>query len=261
MNKLNSQNFSDFLKVALAAASEAADISRSYFNGNFKISIKSDMTPVTQADIDCEKAIRKIIKESFPDHGFYGEEMGKDNAEAEYLWLIDPIDGTKGFVRKYPFFSTQIALMHKKELILGVSSGTMMNELAWAEKGKGAWLNGERLKISDINDPEKAAVSTGNLKTMAQDKRWLALGKIVQKADRIRGYGDFYHYHLLASGKIEAVIESDVNILDIAALSVIVREAGGIFTDLNGCIPNLGTTSVLAANPTLHAKYLKDLSG
>ena len=196
MNKLNTQNFSDFLKVALAAASEAANISRSYFNGNFKISIKSDMTPVTQADIDCEKAIRKIIKESFPDHGFYGEEMGKDNAEAEYLWLIDPIDGTKGFVRKYPFFSTQIALMHNKELILGVSSGSMMNELAWAEKGKGAWLNGERLKISDINDPEKAAVSTGNLKTMAQDKRWLALGKIVQKADRIRGYGDFYHLHL-----------------------------------------------------------------
>ena len=260
MNKLNTQNFSDHLKVALAAASEAADISRSYFNGNFKISIKPDMTPVTQADIECEKAIRKIINESFPDHGFYGEEMGKDNAEAEYLWLIDPIDGTKGFVRKYPFFSTQIALMRNKELILGVSSGTMMNELAWAEKGKGAWLNGDRLKISDIDDPEKAAVSTGNLKTMTQDKRWLALGKIVQKADRIRGYGDFYHYHLLASGKIEAVIESDVNILDIAALSVIVREAGGIFTDLNGDIPDLDTTSVLAANSSLHAKYLNDLS-
>ena len=260
MNKLNTQNFSDHLKVALAAASEAADISRSYFNGNFKISIKPDMTPVTQADIECEKAIRKIINESFPDHGFYGEEMGKDNAEAEYLWLIDPIDGTKGFVRKYPFFSTQIALMRNKELILGVSSGTMMNELAWAEKGKGAWLNGDRLKISDIDDPEKAAVSTGNLKTMTQDKRWLALGKIVQKADRIRGYGDFYHYHLLASGKIEAVIESDVNILDIAALSVIVREAGGIFIDLNGDIPDLDTTSVLAANSSLHAKYLNDLS-
>ncbi len=260
MNKLNTQNFSDHLKVALAAASEAADISRSYFNGNFKISIKPDMTPVTQADIECEKAIRKIINESFPDHGFYGEEMGKDNAEAEYLWLIDPIDGTKGFVRKYPFFSTQIALMRNKELILGVSSGTMMNELAWAEKGKGAWLNGDRMKISDIDDPEKAAVSTGNLKTMTQDKRWLALGKIVQKADRIRGYGDFYHYHLLASGKIEAVIESDVNILDIAALSVIVREAGGIFTDLNGDIPDLDTTSVLAANSSLHAKYLNDLS-
>ena len=260
MKKLNTQNFSDHLKVALAAASKAAKISRSYFNGNFKISIKPDMTPVTQADIECEKAIRKIINESFPDHGFYGEEMGKDNAEAEYLWLIDPIDGTKGFVRKYPFFSTQIALMRNKELILGVSNGTMMNELAWAEKAKGAWLNGERLKISDIDDPEKAAVSTGNLKTMAQDKRWSALGRIVQKADRIRGYGDFYHYHLLASGKIEAVIESDVNILDIAALSVIVREAGGIFTDLNGDIPDLDTTSVLAANSSLHAKYLNDLS-
>lgn len=260
MNITNIKNPSEHLKVALNAAKKAADISSSYFKGNFTVTVKADKTPVTQADIECEEVIRDLILKAFPEHGFYGEETGQDNIDAEYLWLIDPIDGTKGFVRQYPFFSTQIALMHNKELILGVSSGTMMNELAWAEKGKGAWLNGERLQISDIDDPEKAAVSTGNLKTMAKNKRWLALGKIVQKADRIRGYGDFYHYHLLASGKIEAVIESDVNILDIAALSVIVREAGGIFTDLNGDIPDLDTTSVLAANSSLHSKYLSELS-
>ena len=257
----NAENASDYLKVALAAADKAAEISRSYYAGNFTVTTKADMTPVTQADVECEQAIREIVLSAFPEHGFYGEETGQTQADAEFLWLVDPIDGTKGFVRQYPFFSTQIALMHHGELILGVSSGTMMDELAWAEKGQGAWLNGQQLKVSDVYDPDRAAVSTGNLKSLAESDGWSALGDIVKRADRIRGYGDFYHYHLLAAGKIEAVIESDVNILDIAALSVIVTEAGGVFTNLNGEKPNLEIRSVLAANPSLHEKYLSQLKG
>lgn len=249
------------LRVALEAAKEAARISRSYYAGNFTVTTKADMTPVTQADVECEQAIRKTILEHFPEHGFYGEETGRIREDADYLWLVDPIDGTKGFVRQYPFFSTQIALMHKGEIIVGVSSGTMMDELAWAEKGRGAWLNGKRLVVSEIDDPTQAAVSVGNLKSLAASDGWSSLGKIVEHADRIRGYGDFYHYHLLAAGKIEAVIESDVNILDIAALSIIVTEAGGLFTDLNGRQPTLDICSVLAANPSLHAEYLQSLRG
>ncbi|MCH8302066.1 MAG: inositol-phosphate phosphatase, partial [Proteobacteria bacterium] len=160
-----------------------------------------------------------------------------------------------------PFFSTQIALMRDGELVLGVSCGTMFDELAWAEVGCGAWLNGERLRVSDIDDPERAAISTGNLKSLAMSDGWPRFGELVAKAYRIRGYGDFYHYHLLAAGKIEAVIESDVNILDIAALAVIVEEAGGRFTDLNGAQPGLNTRSVLAANPGLHKQYLEHLKG
>jgi histidinol-phosphatase len=259
VESFNAENASDYLKVALAAADKAAAISRSYFRGNFTVTIKADMTPVTQADIECEQAIREIILSAFPEHGFYGEETGQTKADAECLWLVDPIDGTKGFVRQYPFFSTQIALMHNGELILGVSSGTMMDELAWAEKGQGAWMNGKRLTVSDIYDPDRAAVSTGNLKSLAKSDGWSALGEIVKCADRIRGYGDFYHYHLLAAGKIEAVIESDVNILDVAALSVIVTEAGGVFTNLNGDKPDLDIRSVLAANSSLHEKYLSRL--
>lgn len=249
------------LAVALAAAQRAADISRHYYAGNFSVTTKSDKTPVTQADVECEEAIRETILGRYPEHGFFGEETGQSQPDADYLWLVDPIDGTKGFVREYPFFSTQIALMHHGELVLGVSSGTMMSELAWAEQGKGAWLNGERIRVSQISDPCSAAVSTGNLKSLAKSPGWQRLGDIVARADRIRGYGDFYHYHLLASGKIEAVIESDVNILDIAALAVIVTEAGGVFTDLDGNKPGLKTRSVLAANPTLHASYLQSLQG
>ncbi len=261
METFDQSQVSPFLAIALEAAKSAADISRGYYQGNFTVTTKTDRTPVTQADVECEQAIRSRILARFPGHGFYGEETGITNGQADYLWLVDPIDGTKGFVRGYPFFSTQIALMHEHEIIVGVSSGTMMDELAWAEKGKGAWINGERLGVSDIDDPDKAAVSTGNLKSLAATGGWERLGDVVARADRIRGYGDFYHYHLLASGKIEAVIESDVNILDVAALSIIVSEAGGVFTDLNGDLPGLGTRSVLASNPALHAGYLEQLRG
>ncbi len=261
MNAFEDNKASIELRTALDAARAAAEISREYYAGNFTVTTKEDLTPVTQADVECEEKIREIILEQFPEHGFFGEETGRTRDDAESLWLVDPIDGTKGFVRQYPFFSTQIALMRGGEIVLGVSSGTMMDELAWAEKGQGAWLNGERLAVSGIDDIDRAAVSTGNLKSLALSDGWAQLGNIVSHADRIRGYGDFYHYHLLAAGKIEAVVESDVNILDIAALSVIVEEAGGVFTDLNGANVDLETRSVLAANPALHAIYLKLLSG
>lgn len=261
MTRFAPKNASPRLDVALRAARRAAEISRNYYAGNFTVTTKADRTPVTQADVECEEAIRDIILGEFADDGFYGEETGQTQADAEYLWLVDPIDGTKGFVRQYPFFSTQIALMHSGAIVLGVSSGTMMNELAWAEAGRGAWLNGERVTVSGESDPDRAAVSTGNLKSLARSPGWQRLGDVVARADRIRGYGDFYHYHLLAGGKIDAVIESDVNILDIAALSIIVTEAGGVFTDLNGRPAGLETRSVLAANPALHGRYLELLKG
>ena len=261
LNSFDKNNASPFLTTAVDAATRAAEISRKYYKGNFSVQTKADMTPVTQADVECEEAIRATILARFPEHGFCGEETGETQSDADYVWLVDPIDGTKGFVRQYPFFSTQIALLYDGEVVLGVSSGTMMDELAWAEKGKGAWLNGQRLQVSDISSPDRAAVSTGNLKSLAESDGWQRLADIVARADRIRGYGDFYHYHLLAAGKIEAVIESDVNVLDVAALSIIVAEAGGVFTDLNGNPLSLDIRSVLAATPELHATYLDRLRG
>ncbi len=249
------------LRTALRAADAAAEISRAYYAGNFTVKTKADMTPVTQADVECEEKIRGILLSEFPDHGFYGEETGESQVDAEFLWLVDPIDGTKAFIRQYPFFSTQIALMRRGELILGVSNGAMLDELAWAERGKGAWMNGQMMQVSDIDALDRASLSICNLKTLAGTDGWKSLGEVVASVDRIRGYGDFYQYHLLAAGKIDAVVESDVNILDIAALSVIVTEAGGVFTDMNGKAPGLETKSVLAANPALHAELLGRLGG
>jgi histidinol-phosphatase len=246
-----------FLATALEAARAAADVVRHYYQSNVAVTIKADKTPVTEADVETERVIRSILTSRFPEHGFYGEETGRSALDAEYLWLVDPIDGTKAFVREYPMFSTQIALMHRGRLVLGVSSAPAYGELAHAEIGAGAWLDDRPVRVSDVATLEQAALSTGNLKSFATGPRWGAFGRLVGRLNRIRGYGDFLHYHLLAAGKIDAVLESDVNILDVAACAVIVEAAGGRITDLDGGPLTLASTSVLATNGRLHDAVLE----
>jgi len=247
---------SPHLATALDAAHAAADVVRHYYQSNLAITIKADKSPVTEADVETEKTIRSIIAAKYPDHGFYGEETGSSHLDAEYVWIVDPIDGTKAFVREYPMFSTQIALMHRGRLIVGVSSAPAYGELAYGEIGAGAWLNEAPIHVSAITSIEDAALSTGNLKTLATGPKWPAFGRLVGRLSRIRGYGDFLHYHLLASGKIDAVVESDVNILDVGACAVIVEAAGGRFTDIDGRPLGLSSGSVLATNGRLHEAVL-----
>ena len=241
------------LAAALDAAEAAARVIRELYARPLAVRVKADQSPVTEADVRAEQAIRAVLAARFPGHAFYGEETGRSGA-GDSLWLVDPIDGTKAFVREYPMFSTQIALLRGGRLVLGVSSAPLYGELAWAERGAGAWLNGRPLRVSAVATLEDAALSAGNLRTLAAGPGWARYGAVVARVNRIRGYGDFLHYHLLAAGKIDAVLESDVNILDIAALVTIVEEAGGRFTALDGAPVALGTTSVLAANPVLHAQ-------
>ncbi len=253
-----------FLDEALAtakrAAQAAADAIARHYRRGIAVETKADASPVTEADREAERAIRSVLAARYPDHGYYGEEYGRDASRSPFLWLIDPLDGTKSFVRGYPFFSTQIALMHEGEIVLGVSNAAQFCEVAWARRGGGAFLNGEPLRVGTAASVEQALISFGNLKSLACDERWLRLAALVRHAWRTRGYGDFYHYHLLARGAADAVIESDVNILDIAPLVCIVREAGGVFTDLSGGPVGLDTTSVLAATPALHPILLAALS-
>jgi histidinol-phosphatase len=253
-------NPSPELKAALDAAEQAAVIARSLYQHNIEVRIKADKSPVTEADVRCEMAIREILEARFPSYGFFGEETGSRDTQAENLWLVDPIDGTKAFVREYPMFSTQIALMRGGEIVLGVSSAPVYGELCHAERGQGAYLNGKRLTVSQIAAVESAALSAGNLKSLAAGHQWTRYGALVARLNRIRGYGDFLHYHLLAAGKIDAVIETDVNILDIAACVAIVNEAGGRFTELGGGPITLQSTSVLATNGRMHGPILAALS-
>ncbi len=249
---INNNSKNRFLEVALGAAKAARAVILSYYNGKFDVEIKADQTPVTVADRHAERSIRKTLADAFPQHGIFGEEYGQENKAVDYLWLVDPIDGTKSFVKRYGMFSTQIGLLHKGELILGVSCAPAMDELVWATRGGGAFNQQGQIHVSGVDSIEQASISTGNIQSLAAGECWPALGSILARANRTRGYGDYYHYHRLAAGQLDAVIESDVNILDIAALAVIVTEAGGVFTDLEGQPIGLESTSVLAATPALH---------
>jgi len=248
------------LEAALAAAASAAEVIRSHYAGAIAARAKADGSPVTDADLAAEGAIRAIVAARFPGDGFYGEESAAERLDAEHLWLVDPIDGTKSFVRRYPMFSTQIAVMQRGRLQLGVSSAPAYGEVAWAERGGGAFLDGARLAVSAVARIDAATLSTGNLRSLAGGSRWAAFGRLIARLDRIRGYGDFLHYHLLAAGKIDAVLESDVNILDIAALTVIVEEAGGRVTDLDARPVGLESRSILATNGRLHEEILAALA-
>jgi histidinol-phosphatase len=249
------------LQTALDAAAAAAGIITRFYEAGASVQIKGDGSPVTEADMEAERCIRARLLAAFPDDGFVGEESGNAQSRSGRTWIVDPIDGTRSFVRGYPFFSTQIALMIDGELHLGVSSAPWMGELAWAERGHGAWLDGQPLRVSGVDKLEDATLSVGNVGSMARDRRWAGLGRLASTVARFRGYGDFYHYHLLAAGKLDVVLESDINIYDVAALAVITSEAGGQVTDLAGGPLTLDSTSILASNGRLHAPVGEALAG
>ncbi|MDX1454358.1 MAG: inositol monophosphatase family protein [Gammaproteobacteria bacterium] len=254
------QELERWLQVARDAAAAAGGIIARHAAEGVAEERKADDSPVTIADREAEQAIKEIISAACPGHGFLGEEFGAQQADADFVWLIDPLDGTKSFVRGYPFYSTQIALRHGENIVLGVSAAPQVGETAWATRGGGAFLNGRQIQVSETTEVSQATLSGGNLATLAASPAsWSAYGELVQQVHRGRGYGDFYHYHLLASGRIDAVVESDLNILDIAALSLIVEEAGGRFTTLAGHRPGLDVSTALASNGRLHDELLARL--
>lgn len=265
------------IQAARQAAEDAAEaaqqvISEFLARGDWNVTLKSDQSPVTEVDVAAEKAIKSVLTTALPSAAFFGEETGKSEASqsaasADRLrWLVDPIDGTKSFIRGSRYYSTQIALEVDNELRLGVSNAPAYGERLVAVAGEGAWLNGRAVHCNDVISLDDAFFSAGNLTTLARDANaWSRYAGIVARARRVRGYGDFCHYHQLCAGQADLVLESDVNILDIAALTVAVRASGGIITDLYGQPVNEATTSVLAAcTEALHAQalgLLHDVSG
>ena len=252
---------SDFLTVAVNAAKNAEDIITEYYNeSTLKVKLKKDETPVTRADTEAEKAIRETIKNAFPNHGFLGEEFGTEVGTSPYTWIIDPIDATKNYIRKIPIFGTQIALMKDDELILGISNAPLLNELLYAEKGKGAFLNGEPIKVSNVSQPSDAMICHGGLKWFVEKDTFHGIYNLINDTARSRGFGDFYMYHLLATGRADVAVEAAISIWDIAAITVIVREARGMVTDIQGQSITKQTDSLIATNGNLHNAILNYFS-
>ncbi len=251
---------SQFLTVALEAAKNAEEVITAYYSDDIKVELKDDETPVTLADRGAEKVIRDTISRAFPDHGFLGEEFGTQEGTSPYMWIIDPIDATKNYIRKIPIFGTQIALIKGDELILGVSNAPLLNELLYAEAGGGAFLNGEPIQVSDVSQPKDAMICHGGLNWFTEKGTFPGIYNLINNTARSRGFGDFYMYHLVASARADAVIEAAISIWDIAAITVIVREAGGKVTDIQGQPVTKETASLVATNGVLHSTVLNYFS-
>jgi len=247
--------------VALEAAEKAERVILRYFKDDIRASLKPDQSPVTLADQESEQVIIETIKKHFPDHGFLGEETGQQNQTSEFCWIIDPIDGTKNYLRKIPTFATQIALMHKGELVVGVSNAPMLHERMWAETRSGAYCNGSPIIVSERRTLADAFLVTGGLRYFERTNSLPMLLRLMNQTQSYRGYGDFWGYHLLAQGKADIMVEANTRIWDIAALAVIVREAGGIVTDATGQALSLQSNSAIAANPQLHPQVVKIFQG
>ena len=270
-------------RTAEEAASAAEHVIAEFLQrGDWSVTLKQDDSPVTEVDVAAEHSIKRVLLQAFPQAAFYGEETGTDaglpsasepahddsvSADSavavQYRWLVDPIDGTKSFIRGMPFYSTQIALEVNGDLCVGVSNAPAYGERLVAVAGAGAQLNGVEVHCSAVTELGDAFLSSGNLGSLASDAAaWSRYADVVRSVRRLRGYGDFCHYHQLCCGQTDLVIESDVNILDIAALSVAVHAAGGIMTDLTGAPITEHTTSVLAASTVaLHQQALALLRG
>lgn len=246
---------SEFLKTALTAVARAEKAIMRIYSRPIRHTLKADLTPVTIADKQAEKIIIATIKARFPEHAFFGEEMGRQG-NSEYTWVIDPIDGTKNFIRHIPLFGTQLALMKSGRPVLGVSNMPALKELIYAERGRGAFCNGRRIRVTQTARLADAGITFGGVRQFLQEDSLARLTRPVEAVHYARGIGDCWCYHLLAQGKIDGMIEARVSIWDVAAAAVIVTEAGGRATDLHGRELSFDSTNIMATNKRLHSAML-----
>jgi histidinol-phosphatase len=244
--------------AAVEAARAAGEIAMKYYHGDFQVTIKPDQTPVTQADREAEQAIKTVLRRAFPGHGFLGEEWGEEGPK-DRRWIIDPIDGTRNFIRRVPIWAVLIGLEEAGEVTAGVVFNPASNEMFWARRGDGAWADGERLRVSTCSELTDATLLHADLHLLRRAGYWNPFIRLVDGCARTRGFGDYYGYGLVASGKAEIYLETDLKPWDIAPVKILVEEAGGRLTDFTGR-PTIYDGSVLASNGHLHEAALAVLT-
>lgn len=248
---------SNELKIAIEAAKKASERALYYFNNVPPVTIKPDNTPVTKADKETEVIIREHITNEFPNASFVGEEFGGNLTKGD-VWIIDPIDGTKNFIRGIPLWAILIALLRDGEIILGVSYVPTVNELLYAEKGTGAFLNGKKINVSKIKNIEDSTIThTGNPYRFSNPEN---VGNLLNKSAHARGFGDAYSYHLVATGRADINFEPEVNLWDVAPFKIIIEEAGGKITTLSGDPWNVNIKDFVATNGLLHDEVIEILN-
>jgi histidinol-phosphatase len=254
----------DDLSLALTLADAADAISTGRFGAlDLRVETKPDDTPVTDADRAVERAVRDTLERRRPGDSVLGEEYGTSGTGAR-RWVLDPIDGTKNFVRGVPVWATLIALMEAEEVYVGVVSAPALGRRWWASRGQGAWLSvfggpPRRVRVSGVAALADASLShTGGRWEDAPGGR-AGLDALTRQVWRERGYGDFWQHAMVAEGVLDLATEPEVSLWDLAALAVLVEEAGGTLTDLHGRRGPAGG-SVLSSNGLLHEPALATLT-
>jgi len=259
------------LKTALEAARKAGVVALKGFRGGsasrkagetsplrggFKVEYKSDSSPVTACDRASEKIIRQTLARAFPGDGFIGEEYGETRGTTGADWIIDPIDGTKNFIRGIPFWGSLIARAVGGKLVLGVMHLPALGETLWAVRGKGSFHNGKRIRVSRVNRLSKAFLTHGGLEYFVRDGDAPRLEKLAAASYIARSFGDCGAYAYVARGMTDAMLERGLKPWDAAAPKIIVEEAGGKFTDWSGR-DDWRSPEVLATNGLIHSAMLK----
>lgn len=254
-------DLADDLALALELADEADAITTDRFRADdLVVETKPDMTPVSEADRATEVALRAALARARPDDGVIGEELGATEGTSGRRWILDPIDGTKSYVRGIPVWSTLVALETADGIGLGLVSAPALGHRWWAVRGGGAFRDGEPITVSGVTTVEDAHLSYDSVSafdTAGLTEQFLAL---TRRCWRSRGFGDFWQYALVAEGALDIAVESiGPRIWDLAPLLVLVEEAGGRFTDLAGVATPDGGSAV-ATNGHLHAAVLAALA-
>ncbi len=249
------------LKAAIEAAKAAGKIHRRFYGKTLKVEIKKEnsLNLVTQVDKACEKKIQSVLHNRFPAFNFWGEESGQLAGDSEFTWIVDPLDGTTNFAHAYPFFCVSIALLKGKEPISAVIYDAMNNECFTAEKGKGAFLNGKRIKVSSTSSLSKSLLSTGFAYGVKETfYNFENFKNFVLNSQGVRRDGSAaMNLAYVAAGRFEGFWERGIQAWDMAAGVLLIREAGGKVTDISGKPYDLLAQNALASNGKIHPKMHK----
>jgi histidinol-phosphatase len=247
-------------EIAVEAAHRGGRAALAYYDTGLPVEWKSDHSPVTVADRETELVLRNALLGAFPDDGFLGEEHGETPGTSGFRWIIDPIDGTRNFVRGIPVWATLVGLEYQGEQIAGVCDVPTLGHTYRALRGDGAYRNERRIRVSDIDDLSRAMVFYSSLSWFVKAGKRDEFLELSKRAERLRGFGDFYGHLLVAQGSGEIMVEHGVHAWDVAAIKPIVEEAGGTFSDWDGT-PSIHKPDVLITNGKLHREVLKILRG
>jgi histidinol-phosphatase len=247
-------------EVAIEAARQAGRRALRRFDTGLTVEWKGDNSPVTAADREAEQALRATLGKAFPSDGFLGEEFGDTPGSSGYRWVLDPIDGTRSFVRGIPLWGTLVGLEYQGEQIAGVADAPALGQTFHALRGQGAFRNERRIHVSQVAELSEAMLFYTSLSWFFKAGVEEAFLDLARATDRQRGYGDFYGFMLVAQGAGEVIIEHGVHLWDVAPLRPIIEEAGGRFSDWDGN-PDVHRPDVVASNGKVHDQVLRVLRG